>query len=162
VSLGHDALAKVAARWQEERQRRKQMRKYAAAALVATAVGGAISVALLAFQAQRAEVDRLAAEKKLDDLVRRERTRNRCDRLFAEAQQAGSVASPNWKSIEDKLQSALDSAKPDPNAPEVWPLRESAEKLLARAVAEQADANLRAAERQKLERLGELHADAVF
>jgi tetratricopeptide (TPR) repeat protein len=168
VSLGHDALAKVAARWQEEQRRRAQVRKFAAGAAVAVSV----AVGAFAFQAeasrlklQQAENEAQLAQTKLDEAERRAKVRGQFAGLFAKADQAATAAGTDgipWENVAAVLSNALEVAKADPDAFADWPLKQSADKLLAKAQAALADKDRRAAEREKLKRLGRHHHDAVF
>lgn len=161
VSLGHDALAKVAARWQEEFQRWKQRRKFAAAALAGIAI--AVTVILFQYQVNRRESE--LAQKQLDETKRRAGAREQFAELFAKADQAVTatrIEAIPWESVASDLQAANQLAKNDPEAFADWALKKSADELLSRANAALADASLRKAERSKLTCLGERHRDAVF
>ena len=159
VSLGHDALAKVAARWQEERNRWRQLRRSAAVVI------GVIAVSALLFvnQSQAARRDADDAAKKLKEAQRQSEIRDNFADLFAAAQQAASGSPPDWDATAHNLSSADVLSRTYPDAvPDDWPLKQSAQELLARAKAALADADARRREHEKFKQLGEKHSDAVF
>lgn len=65
VSLGHDALAHVAARWAEERKRRAQVRKFGAAVVVLLAVAGGL-FALSAWALDKQKQAQINADKAIE------------------------------------------------------------------------------------------------
>jgi tetratricopeptide (TPR) repeat protein len=140
------------------------------AATVAICLGMLVTILLLKFQADHkdaivARQEAALKDHELDEARRHESARARFNSLYAEAEQAATVARPDavtWESVVRSLQSANEVARSEPNAFTEWSLKASADRLLARANAALADARLRENERAKLTRLGELHGDAVF
>jgi tetratricopeptide (TPR) repeat protein len=154
VSLGHDALAKVAARWQEEQTRWKQVRKFTMVCTAAVLVCLAISASLLAFQFQKAKADKIQFDNDLKELKRQADARERQDALFYEAQAA--AATKDWKSVYNKLDQALNITHSNPTAPlDDWLHQREAATLFDRA-------KLALAERTKFDALAEFHSQAVF
>ncbi|MFO0798483.1 MAG: tetratricopeptide repeat protein [Gemmataceae bacterium] len=161
VSLGHDALAKVAARWQEEQRRWVQVRKVAAVAAAVVVVAGTV----FALQARAARKETELAQTKLAESERHEKARAQFAALFARAERTVTATPADavpWDAVAADLRAADELAKADPAAFADWPLKPSADQLLARADAARADTDRREKERGKLTRLARHHRDAVF
>ena len=168
---GHPILARRAgpiertAKW----ARRSPLRA-GLAATVALCLGLFVILLVLQSQADRqkatlAQNEATLAQKALEESLRHDRARSQFATFFAEAERHAADTRPEaatWERVVQSLKSADQVAETDPEAFTEWPLRSSAQSLLARANAALTNARLRELERGKLTRLEGLHSDAVF
>jgi tetratricopeptide (TPR) repeat protein len=121
-----------------------------------------VAVVLLQARADRQDADLIRRDMAEDR--RRGEVRNTLDELIAKAQGDADLAA--WDRVIQSLESALKLADRDQEASDGWPLRESADALLTRAKAAQADKaradQMREAEQARFSQLRDLHSDAVF
>jgi tetratricopeptide (TPR) repeat protein/tRNA A-37 threonylcarbamoyl transferase component Bud32 len=127
----------------------------------ALAAGLACALALAAFFYGQARLERRDREER----GRLEAAREQLAQLYSAAERAASSAAPGdaekWAAAERDLRSALVLVEHEP-ALEGFALVRPARRLLARAEGHREQARLRGEWRARLERLGELHGDAVF
>lgn len=166
VSLGHDALAKVAARWQEEQRRRTQARKVvagAAAVVVAACVGFGLVARDARREAQSAKDAEEVTQARLTKAEQQDKARAQFAAHYSKAEQIATRAGDvPWDTVVAELRAADAAAAADPGAFADWPLKQSADQLHARAEAALLAKEQLAAERQRFTDLGDAHRDAVF